>query len=182
MHLGYNTAVNVFNNMIATSHLIIGGAVGIATGAITQNPVVALFAGIVSHFLCDSLPHWDHPDAPKIGKELVWTKSVWVFAFSDSIIGGIITLALWGAFFDFNLLSTFIWGAAGGYLPDFIDNVPFWKKQVRKIHIFAKIHRFHEWIHENWQDRYPMPKYWVLGSVTQIAIVVPSLFYIISSK
>lgn len=165
--------------MIATSHLIIGGTVGVLVGSITKNPAIALAAGFASHLLCDSLPHWDHPNAPKINGELVWTKTVWFFAFSDSIIGGLITLAIWGKLFHFDFLSPFIWGAAGGYLPDFIDNVPFWKNIVRNYFPFKQFHQFHMWIHDNWQYKYPMPEYRVLGTITQLALVLPSLYYLL---
>lgn len=165
--------------MIATSHLIIGGSVGVIVGSVTQNPVVALAAGFVSHLICDTIPHWDHPDAPKINGELVWTKAVWVFAFADSIIGGLIALAIWGRVFEFDLLSPFIWGAAGGYLPDFIDNVPFWKNHIRKTTVFKKFHAFHEGVHKVWQWRYPMPEHWMLGTVSQIVFVVPALWFLL---
>ncbi|HYC80122.1 MAG TPA: hypothetical protein VEC17_03795 [Candidatus Binatia bacterium] len=167
--------------MIATSHLIIGGSVGVIVGSVSQNPLLALIAGVVSHFLCDSLPHWDHPDAPKLPNgDIVWIKKVWIFAFSDSIIGGLIALSIWGIQFNFDLLSPFIWGAAGGYLPDFIDNVPFWKERIRKLVVFQKFHDFHVWIHDNWRFKYPMPEYWILGTITQIILVVPALWYLLN--
>jgi hypothetical protein len=165
--------------MIATSHVIIGGAAGIAAGALTGgNPFAALAAGIVSHLICDAVPHWDHPDAPKINGELVWTKAVYIFAVTDSGIGAIFTFATWGLFFDFNFMAPFVWGAGGGYLPDFIDNMPLWKDYFRTKPGFRHFHAFHEWIHDLWQWKYPMPEYFILGTVTQLAVAIPCLWYI----
>jgi hypothetical protein len=122
----------------------------------------------------------DHPEAPRLPNgDIVWTKAVWIFALTDSTLGGLITLGIWGGHFNFDLLSPFIWGAAGGYLPDFVDNVPFWKNQIRQTKLFAKFHAFHMWIHYLWLHRYPMPKYYVLGTITQLALVLPSLWYLL---
>ncbi len=182
----FNTAALFFiffliynlSRMIATSHLIIGGSVGALVGTVTGNPAAALAAGFVSHLICDALPHWDHPDAPKIGTELVWTKAVWIFAILDSSFGGILTLLIWAMQYNFDITSPFVWGAAGGYLPDFIDNMPFWKLQLRKLKMFQLFHDLHLWIHHIWQWRFPMPKYRILGTITQLAVVIPSLWYI----
>jgi hypothetical protein len=166
--------------MIATSHVIIGGAVGLATGAVTQNPILAGFAGVVSHLLCDMLPHWDHPEAPRNGDELVWTKKVYIFAITDSSLGAILTFGIWGILFDFSFTSLFVWGAGGGYLPDFLDNVPLWKDKIRQIQIFRRFHALHMWVHHLWMPRFPMPQNWVLGSATQLMIGLPSLWYVLS--
>lgn len=166
--------------MIATSHVIIGGAVGIATGLITQNPVIALSAGIVSHLICDLIPHADHPKAPRDqNNELVWTKSVWIFAYSDSIIAFLLTLAIWYFKFDLNLASVYAWGAFGGYLPDFIDNVPFWKQKLRSHFPIKQFHRLHEWIHDVWMIPFPQLEYSMLGIVTQLITVLPALWFIL---
>jgi hypothetical protein len=164
--------------MIATSHMIIGGAVGLAVGSITQNPLVALAAGFVSHLICDTIPHFDHPPAPKVDGELVWTPAVWLFAFADSFIALSVTLFLWYRFFDFPLASAFVMGAIGGYLPDFIDNVPFWKNSIRTLPGFKQFHNLHEWVHSLWTGRYPMPRFWLLGTLTQLIFVGFSLWYL----
>ena len=43
--------------MIGTSHVIIGGTIGI----ITKNPAAGFAAGFVSHIICDAIPHLDAP-------------------------------------------------------------------------------------------------------------------------
>lgn len=164
--------------MIATSHVIVGGAVGVIVGGFTQNPVIALAAGFVSHLVCDLIPHIDHPEAPKVNGDLIFTRRVYNFAISDSVAAFIFTLIMWIQLFDFPSLAPYTLGALGGYLPDFIDNVPLWRFRVRQMPGFKQFHELHQDVHLVWQRRYPMPKYWVLGTVTQLAVVIPSLWYL----
>lgn len=164
--------------MIATAHVIIGGAVGIATG----NPAAAFVAGLVSHFVMDAIPHLDHPPAPydKEGN-VIWTPAVWAFAFIDSGVAAVLTLYLWVSFFDFPTITPFVVGAFGGYLPDLIDNVPFWKNLIRPLPGFKQFHIFHDKIHQFWQDYFPMPKWAGLGIVTQLVIGGISLVYLLKA-
>jgi len=166
--------------MIATSHVIIGGAVGAAVGVLTQNPAAALAAGIVSHLVCDLVPHADYPPNTKfINDEIVWDKSLYIFAITDSGIAFLLTLMIWIFKFDFNFAAPFAWGALGGYLPDLLDNFPFWRFQIRQIYFFRKFHALHKLIHDQWRFRYPMPQYWILGTVTQLVTAIPCLWYIL---
>jgi hypothetical protein len=164
--------------MIATSHVIIGGTVGVLVGSVTQNPAVALAAGFVSHLLCDLIPHIDHPDAPKIGDDLVFTKKVYLFAISDSVLAFLFTLTLWITKFDFPTLAPYALGALGGYLPDFIDNVPLWRFKVRTFPVLKQFHELHHQVHALWQGKFPMPQHWLLGTITQIVFVVPALWFL----
>ncbi|HEX5744175.1 MAG TPA: hypothetical protein VFX84_01870 [Candidatus Saccharimonadales bacterium] len=45
--------------MTATNHALTGAFIGLAVG----QPAVAVPAALVSHFLCDAIPHWT-PDTP----------------------------------------------------------------------------------------------------------------------
>ncbi|MGE5392337.1 MAG: hypothetical protein ACM3NH_01165 [Candidatus Saccharibacteria bacterium] len=164
--------------MIASTHVIVGGAVGIAVGAATHNPIAALAAGFASHLVLDAIPHFDHPDVPKVNDELVWTRAVWIFALADSIFAFLLTLFIWLNFYSFPTLTPYALGALGGYLPDLIDNVPFWKQKLRALPVFREFHAFHQRIHD-WEKFLPMPRFWFLGTVTQIALVVPALIYIL---
>lgn len=156
---------------------------GVAVGTLTQNPVVGLAAGIVSHLLCDALPHLDGPLHPILidghPDEMVWTKSFYVFAIADSLAAMIVTLIIWHYKFDFHFWSVFAWGALGGYLPDLIDNFPLWRFRVRTLPYLKQFHRLHMWIHDNWRKRFPMEQYWPLGIATQIVTVLPCLWYLL---
>jgi hypothetical protein len=167
--------------MIATSHVIIGGTAAVITGAFTQNPAAAMAVGIVSHLICDSLPHLDTPPNSKYDAngEIIWDKPLYQFAITDSVFAMLLTLAIWYFKFDFNFWSVFAWGALGGYLPDLIDNFPVWRMKIRQFSFFKKFHLFHVWIHDLWRWRYPMPLYWKLGIVTQLLVGLPSLWYLL---
>lgn len=164
--------------MITTSHFIIGGALGVATG----NPYAALAVGIVSHFVADAIPHFDvPPSAPRNDKdELVMTKAIWTQVWVDGLIGLVVIGALWASKFDYPTLSPFVLGAFGGFFPDLIDNVPFWNKAFRKTRIGHVFHKFHESTHELWEDRFPMRKYAWLGILTQLVSVGIALNYLFS--
>ena len=167
--------------MIATSHVLISGAVGVAVGSVTKNPAAALVAGLATHLLCDMLPHLDSPPNIKFNKdgEAVWDRGLYIFAITDSLIALIAVLLIWYFKFKFFYFSPFAWGAFGGYLPDLIDNFPLWRDAVHQTPVFKQFHEFHLWIHDNWRRYYPMPQYWVLGILTQIVTVVPSLWFLL---
>jgi hypothetical protein len=165
--------------MIATSHVIIGGAVGTAVGVATGSLTAALVAGVVSHLVCDLIPHIDHPPAPFIDGELQWTKGVYIFAITDSAIAGLVTLFFWFSFFSFPLITPFIMGAIGGYLPDFVDNVPFWNTKTRQLPGLREFHELHDDIHAIWKPYFPMPKNWLIGISTQITLAGASLLYLL---
>jgi membrane-bound metal-dependent hydrolase YbcI (DUF457 family) len=165
--------------MIATSHVIIGGAVGVIVGTVTQNPAAALAAGVVSHFICDSLPHLDTPpNAKYLGDEIIWDRTLYTFAILDSLIAMIAVLIIWYFKFDFHFFSVFAWGALGGYLPDLVDNFPLWNHKLHRLLFFKQFHAFHIWIHDNWRFRFPMPQYWILGVATQLITGLPCLYYL----
>lgn len=167
--------------MTALTHVIIGGTVGTIAGFITKNPAVALAAGIASHLICDSIPHLDYPPSAKfIGKDIVWDKNVFIFAFIDSFAAFFITLAYWGSIDNFNFSSMFAWGAFGAYLPDLLDNVPWWRFKMRTLPFFKQFHKLHEAVHDNWTAHFPLPKHWKLGIATQVVAVSLCAWYFLS--
>lgn len=93
--------------MLSTPHLLVGAAIV----KIVPNPVISLPLAFLSHFVLDSIPHWDgSPKAP----------------FSRKIFGGIFLDYAFGASLVFVLTNSyenqyFLWlGAFLGTLPDFI--------------------------------------------------------------
>ena len=169
--------------MIATSHVIIGGAAAVAVGTITQNPAAALAVGIVSHLICDAIPHLDSPINPGIDNaewdRIIWSKGFYAFAITDSLIAFFCTFAIWYIKFDLHFWTPYAWGALGAYLPDLVDNVPLWRSQIHAIPVFKQFYAFHIWIHENWRKYFPEKKYWPLGIATQLITVLPCLYYLI---
>ena len=165
--------------MIATAHVIIGGTVGV----LTKNPAAGFLAGVASHLICDAIPHLDGPLYPQYENgdkdKMIWTRGIFIFALADSLFAFLITLFLWNKYFDLSIVSSFVWGALGGYLPDFIDVVPFWRDTVRKIPILKQFHEFHLALHVSWQTKFPMIHYWPLGIATQLIIALPCLWFIV---
>lgn len=51
--------------MVAINHALTGAIIGLATG----NPLVAVPAAVVSHFICDAIPHFG------MGKSFITTKA-----------------------------------------------------------------------------------------------------------
>lgn len=47
--------------MTATNHALTGAIIGLVVG----NPVIAIPAAFVSHFVCDALPHYGSDESPK---------------------------------------------------------------------------------------------------------------------
>ncbi len=178
------TALSTLLFMISTAHVLIGGAVGMAVGAATHSPALALVAGVASHFAMDSIPHLDHPPAPHKNGHLVWTPAIWIFAFVDTGLAAIITFALWYTHFGYPTFSPFLAGALGGVLPDLIDNVPFWNHWFRPLLGFKQFHAFHESTHTFWRRILPMPQeaklptWWLWGIVTQLVAAGLSLVYL----
>lgn len=43
--------------MLVTNHVLVGAAIG----AVVRRPVPAYLLGVVSHFVCDAVPHWGDP-------------------------------------------------------------------------------------------------------------------------
>lgn len=159
--------------MITIAHVLIGGAVGVAT----NNPALALFAGVASHLVADAIPHYDSPPNAKRTAEgnIIWTSTVYVYAFFDVGIGLVTALLVGHGFWQTAHFWPFALGAFGGFLPDLIDNVPFWRS-IRKLPGFKQFHYFHEEIlHGWWEDRFSMRRFAVLGVMTQLTAITVSI-------
>lgn len=118
--------------MLFSAHVIPAGYVGEMIG----NPFLAFLAGIVIHFILDSVPHYDTTDRGK------FTLRQWALILADVTIGLYIILFVLKP--DFNIKSPFLWGALGGILPDMLEFTPILNKAYRKMKWGAVVHRFHE--------------------------------------
>lgn len=162
--------------MLITPHLLAGAALG----GLMNNPVVAFGLGLASHFVLDAIPHFEQGTyraglAPNLKPEEVQIKTIdYVLAGLDFIIGiFILYFFLKNNFFTH---QNIIFGAAGAFLPDLIDNVPFWNKVLRPLPFFKQLHRFHNGIHFNLKV-----KYWYWGVLTQVLVIGGSLWVLLNS-
>jgi len=117
--------------MIITPHILAGAAIGVHS----PNVWASFCFGLISHYLLDSLPHWDYLESIKISK---FNQLIKIFI--DFIIGVIIVLIItWP--FSFNVLIIF--GIFGALLPDFIE---FFYNNF-KIKLLYPFSLFHNKIH-----------------------------------
>ena len=152
--------------MLIAAHSLTGAFIG---SEVTSLPL-AFVLGIISHILLDSIPHSDGPD-DVVGKNEndSNSKAQYLLVFAD----GLFALLIFYFFYQNDGITVNILaGAFGGILPDIIDNVPLWKKSLRRLPLFKQFHQFHYQIQKN---KTPM---W-LGLFTQYAIAGVSLWLIL---
>ncbi len=99
--------------MLATPHTL----VGLAVGALIQNPIIAVPAAFISHYFGDLVPHWDvYEEFPEPkGAETKWKP---VVTFLDIILGVAVGLsvtlyALWVKYDAMLATRLFLCGIAG---------------------------------------------------------------------
>ena len=139
--------------MVIIPHMLAGAAIG----AHSPNVWAAFCFGLLSHYLLDSLPHWEYLDSLKVSKF-----SQLIKIFIDFIIGSIIIVFLFLSS-SFNIII--ISGIIGALLPDFIEflYVNF------KIKLFRPLSIFHHKIH------YYKKVSFLKGSISQTIIVIISV-------
>ncbi len=120
--------------MVLSVHASVGG--GLAAIA-SLNPVSALFAGFISHFLLDAIPHRDYPLRSKERDERDRTKDKMHFdrrfAFDLLVVGSDCLAAfiiLAAMTFGTALFWPVFFGAVGGVLPDFLQFLYFATKNT----------------------------------------------------
>lgn len=151
--------------MLLTPHV----AVGAAIGASTENLTYIIVLAFMSHFILDALPHTDWGTWHEY-KDFVLEKKDYILLLADVICILILIYILWD-----NILSNqyIVLGMFFAILVDLIDNVPFWKYNIRKLPVFSQLHKFHRLFHFKIK-----PNYWQWGVLTQIAVIIISLFVV----
>lgn len=139
--------------MVLATHIIIGGTLGAVSRA---NPFLAFVVGFLSHFILDSIPHWDYSlssgskegQSNPLDADMVLGKA---FIFDlirigmDILVGvGLLTFLFWDGYVGHELfLNSIVWGAIGGAIPDFLQ---FAYMKLRKEPL-TSLQRFHIFIH-----------------------------------
>ncbi|MFA6254372.1 MAG: hypothetical protein WC640_03975 [Candidatus Paceibacterota bacterium] len=135
--------------MILTPHAVVGAALASGFGF---SPGIALVAGFASHFVLDSLPHWDykllshHKDKINpINDDIIINRKFLVDLVKlglDFVAG--ISLA-WLFFANHGLASNWaiMAGALGGVLPDFLQFV-YIKTRIKSL---GWVRRWHIYVH-----------------------------------
>jgi len=96
--------------MIATVHALVGGAIAVGT----NNPIVSPLLALTSHFILDSVPHWDFgTSVDKRSKQITG-----IIAIADTVVGMTISYILFqGQVNQLTLISCLI----ATQLPDWIE-------------------------------------------------------------
>ncbi len=144
--------------MLETPHAVVGGAVAAAVTGATGSIPLGIAAAFVSHFICDTIPHWN-PKAP------LKRRGVVVFVSADFILGFSIT-----AFFALQFPNRpEIWlGGLFGMLPDIILGIRY-VFRVRWLKLY-------EWIHA----RYHVEVAPIYGVPTQLIAILLAVWYLAS--
>ncbi|MFA6476055.1 MAG: hypothetical protein WCV68_01420 [Candidatus Paceibacterota bacterium] len=141
--------------MVLTPHAIAGAAI---TSLFRLNPVTAFFAGFLSHFFLDLIPHWDYKlksaykdEAQPLNNDFGVGPGLY-FDLAKTGFDAFLGLALSVLFFSFGAGISFwaiIFGAIGGILPDPLQVVYMkWRKEplisLQKTHLlFHTSHRIY---------------------------------------
>ena len=106
--------------MLSISHAVTGAFIAVKIG----NPVLAIPLILLSHYLEDAVPHWDAGTG--LGNGSKTRKMAMIHGVIDLVLAGVIVLIMYPPNFSlltspFSLITTPIWGAFFGLLPDFLE-------------------------------------------------------------
>ena len=158
--------------MTLTTHSVVGASIAVLSSA---NPFAAFLLGFTSHFLLDSIPHWDYPLASgnkavdPMENDLIVGKSFLVdllYIAIDASLGlllGLLLLPSYHMGFTPLLQSPILWSIIGAVLPDLLQFVYF----KTKAEPFTTIYRFHKFIHA----QYRFPDTSIIGIGIQVFII-----------
>jgi len=145
--------------------LTVHGTIGLIIGTYSQNPILAFFLGLISHYCCDIIPHGD-TRAPKKYNNLIY------WALAGIIDIGILCLVLLSLYlfhkiniFNPNLSAAFL----GSVLPDFLLLGYF----ISNKKVFKLPFKLHYYLHGLISKYYEWP-FW-LGLTFQIFLFIISL-------
>ncbi|PIS07769.1 hypothetical protein COT78_01780 [Candidatus Berkelbacteria bacterium CG10_big_fil_rev_8_21_14_0_10_43_13] len=128
-------------------------------GEAVGNPAGAFVVGVISHFILDSIPHFDNLDNECFSpRQIAFTATDLIVAFL--LMFFVVKLPLNETIFS----SSYAWGALGGFLPDMFDNVPFWKKQFLATRFGKAYHRLHAGVHRKQPSA-------LVGMTTQLVVI-----------
>jgi hypothetical protein len=143
-------------------------AVGALVGSYTGNPILAFFAGIISHHLADYIPHTDGGSLNVNVKNYAQDKRIILIVALDLLILAGIAIYL---FANIQVSSSMIFGAIGAMVPDLSDNMPFWSPRLRQTRFGQIYHKMHETLHYTIENSSVL---WT-GVVNQIILIAISL-------
>jgi hypothetical protein len=160
--------------MILSTHAVVGAALA---SLIPSHPIAAFAAGFASHFVIDSLPHWDYPlksislgpNARNDGRVTVARiRDLTVIGF-DAFAGLILAIGIFGS--EANPVAILA-GAIGGMLPDPLQ----FAYTMYPYEPLATLQRFHKWMHT---DR---KLGWLFGVGSQVAFASTVIWAAVAAR
>ena len=125
--------------MILTTHSVIGAA---SAYSLTQSPLIAFCVGFFSHFILDSIPHWEYYYSIKINNLKINDKEFlkdFLKISADLLVAFLLVFLFIQRGFTFDPI---IWlGALGAVLPDVLQFLG-GEKRLVPFHFFRKLHDF----------------------------------------
>ena len=161
--------------MILTTHAITGAAIA---STMPNYPIAGFALGFCSHFLLDSIPHWDYKlasiseDKENPMNNDIKINRAFLLDFSkiasDGLIGLGLSLFIFAYILNYqgnsNLITATFAGAIGGMLPDALQFI-YWKFRREPL---VSLQRFHMYIH----TRIKLNSRPVIGITSQIVIIL----------
>ena len=146
--------------MLSTVHLMLGGALG----ALLERTPASIAAGVISHHLADCVIHTDtgtfrteDQDEPR------YSRAEAAVAVLDLAVGFTVLCLVSRRHPQWKPILA---GAVAGITPDLIDNAPVIAPRFRATRFGSRYHAMHNRLH-----RTAAPHEWLLGAVTQIAVI-----------
>lgn len=150
--------------MTATAHALIGASIAKAI----PDPVIGLPISLLSHFICDKIPHWDAmTTAKEKSRRFVLYETI-----ADVVIGYALVIFIFFVWTQTPNPTYLLLSAAAAQLPDWLE-IPYVFLHS-KMPPFYQIYLFQKWLHDIWFNaRLKTP--W--GVVTQLTIVMLFLIW-----
>src|SRR3989338_1463162 len=168
--------------MILATHAIAGAALA---SMMPDRPGLAFIAGVISHFLLDTIPHWDYQLRSKredksnpLDNDIIIGHDFWfdlIKISGDALLGLILSWLFFYQTFTGELgVTTFVAGAIGGLLPDAFQ-IAYFKLRSPWLTI---LQRFHYWIHAD-REKKLEPIIGVISQAFLIALIVSTVKFIL---
>jgi len=164
--------------MVLSTHALAGTAVALA---LRNNPIAALIAAFLSHFVLDAFPHWHYrilsksaDNSSPFGEKLDFGRSFLKDIFRTGIdfcIGLVISLAISEVFYPGNFWLVFF-AAFAGALPDAIQVLYYRFQNFKPLYWF-------QWLHEGIHSEKRLDNEPVKGIAQQIIVSAAIIFIII---
>ena len=144
--------------MLITPHVCIGVTLGI----VFQKPLLIVPLALVSHFLADTVPHWQETMYPY--KPTKWT---WIRTYFDGMAS--LNVVFYALSLYPTCIKSILLGALVSIVPD-IDTIFFQFPFVKKMYGVQQYWNWHSWIQRETTS-------WI-GVATQLFVVATSLSFI----